>query len=564
MCSLNVPVLRTRLAVVALRLILASTMTILMVWATPVQAASPEQTNASSNAPDPADLPPVAVDDSGPGFITFNDRSFITGDVLANDYDPDGDPLFVDGYNLIGTKGLVQYLYPGSLDTSFGSSGKVTTTFSSAGQGYALLQQADGRIIMAGSGYQEGFGMSFALARYTKDGSLDESFGDHGKVTTGFPNGSAANGLALQSDGKIVAAGAGNNEFALARYNPEGSLDQSFGSGGQVLTDFTVDTMEVANSVAIQADGKIVAAGFLFDADKGKFALARYNSNGTLDTTFGTKGRVTTNFTATSYDEGSSVAIQPDGKILVAGDIDANLAVARYTKNGTLDTSFGAGGKTTIFTSYSTVMPQIALLPDGKVLAAAESISSLYIARYNSNGIPDTTFGVGGLVTTYIGNCVGGSKPGLLAQDDGKIIMAGSCTPMITKAGYSPDGTTGASIPFMVIRYNSDGSLDASFGVDGMVTTAFSGICMPHGVVRQADGKIIVGGESADGFSMARYLKGGSFYYNPNSQFDTLGLGEQDYDVFSYVASDGVLTDTATVTITVIGGTEIYLPLTIK
>ena len=532
---------------------------LLTLGATPVKANIRDKQDGRTSAladqytaADAHNQPPVAVDDSGPGFVTFNHRPFITGSVLANDYDPDGDPLYIKSFNVSVAKGQIQYLYPGSLDTSFGLNGKVTTKFGSSEMGEDLLLQAGGRFVVVGTAFLDAIGMSFALARYNPDGSLDESFGAHGKVTTGFADGGAAFGAAMQSNGKIIAAGCGNQQFALARYNADGSLDQSFGAGEQVLTGFAANSSDCAYSVAIQTDGKIVAAGTSEDSSTSKFALARYNSNGSLDTTFGTQGKVTTHFTANSIDEGSAVVIQPDGKILVVGDSDANLAVVRYNKNGTLDTNFGTSGKITLDTNHETVGPTIALQADDRILVAATSTGGiLYIARYNLDGNPDITFGTNGLATTVFSGCVGGSNPGLLASSDGKIIVAAACN-------------QDASVPFTIVRYTSNGSLDGTFGMGGIVTTYFTGIGAPHGIAMQPDGKLIVAGQSDDGFSVARYLKGGTFFYNPNGQFDSLPLGQTAYDSYTYVVSDGVLTDTATVSITVEGGTSVFLPVVEK
>jgi uncharacterized delta-60 repeat protein len=170
----------------------------------------------------------------------------------------------------------------GQLDTSFSGDGKVTTAFASESvdEAHAVAVQSDGKIVAAGESAGD-----FALARYTTTGTLDTSFGDGGRVETVFDLGSddVASALAIQADGKIVAAGVSNNRFALARYNTDGTLDTSFNGDGKLMTHFAAGSADLALAVAIQADGKIVAAGVSND----RFALARYNTNGTLDTTFG-------------------------------------------------------------------------------------------------------------------------------------------------------------------------------------------------------------------------------------------------------------------------------------
>src|ERR1051326_5460856 len=180
---------------------------------------------------------------------------------------------------------------PGTLDNSFGTGGIVTTEFSPADGGNDVAIQSDGKIIVVGEG---GYGIE--LARYNSDGSLDLSFGSGGKVTTAIGNsGSGGDAIATQGDGKIVVGGYGGGDFALVRYNSNGSLDNTFGSGGIVTTDF--GNSEGANSLVIQSDGKIVLGGNVLSNKGQDFALARYNSNGSLDNTYGTGGKVVTSVT---------------------------------------------------------------------------------------------------------------------------------------------------------------------------------------------------------------------------------------------------------------------------
>jgi uncharacterized delta-60 repeat protein len=193
---------------------------------------------------------PVAVDDFGPGFATDEDTPFLLADVLANDYDPDGRPLSIAGFDTSATHGLVA-LVPGSsgtLDSSFDGDGRVTTDFFGGyADAYALVVQPDGKLVAAGSAIN-GSSVDFALARYHPDGSLDASFGSDGLVTTDFFGGyDNAYALALQPDGKLVVAGSAyigpsysgsDYDFALARYHPDGSLDANFDGDGKLTTDF--------------------------------------------------------------------------------------------------------------------------------------------------------------------------------------------------------------------------------------------------------------------------------------------------------------------------------------
>ena len=181
--------------------------------------------------------------------------------------------------------------------------------------------------------------MDFALARYNADGSLDTSFDSDGKLTTNVYGNDVAYAISIQSDGKIVVAGSSGNalsrSFSLARYNADGSLDSTFDSDGKLTTSF--GGFAYAYGVAIQSDGKIVVAGGVandLSPTNSDFALARYNPDGSLDTTFDSDGKLTTNLGGIDY--GRSIILQPDGRIIVAGYAMNDFAVARYYP-GTID-----------------------------------------------------------------------------------------------------------------------------------------------------------------------------------------------------------------------------------
>jgi uncharacterized delta-60 repeat protein len=225
---------------------------------------------------------------------------------------------------------------------------------------------------------------NFALARYNSDGTLDPSFGGDGKVTTDFGRRhDYANALAVQADGKLLAGGltrfsrsAGRTRFALVSYNADGTLDSGFSSDGKVTTDFTRWNDSV-QGLAVQADGEIVVGGIAGNGGSNpKFALARYNAGGGLDATFGGDGKVTTDFTA-GYDEAWDVELQPDGKIVAGGDtagLGGRFAVARYDTNGALDGTFSGDGRTvTNFTPHDDFAYGLALQADGNVVLAGGS-----------------------------------------------------------------------------------------------------------------------------------------------------------------------------------------------
>src|SRR5215831_9343154 len=286
---------------------------------------------------------------------------------------------------------------PGTLDSTFGTGGRVTTDFGGNSAARTIAVQTNGQILTAGVAGLNGV-FNFALARFNGDGTLDASFGTGGIVTTGFGVSAEATSAVVQADGKIVAAGYANldggESFAMARYNSNGTLDTTFGTGGKVGTAFDSGSVSYAQafSVSVQPDGRIVAAGYteigacLFNGLEQPcfdFALARYNSNGTLDASFGMGGRVTTDF-AGPNDQAESVAVQPDGRIVVAGAAGRftnrgfDFALARYNTNGTLDTSFGTSGKvTTDFAGADDVPSEpsaVALQSDGKIVVVGQTL----------------------------------------------------------------------------------------------------------------------------------------------------------------------------------------------
>jgi uncharacterized delta-60 repeat protein len=331
-----------------------------------------------------------------------------------------------------GRFGLARYNPNGTLDTSFGSDGKVTTNFSASADDFAsgVAIQADGKIVAAGHTSDR-----FALARYNSDGKLDTTFSGDGKMTTNFSSAfDAALGVAVQADGKIVAAGhAGFARFAFARYDTNGTLDATFGGDGRVTTNFSRAT-DVAFGVAIQANGKIVAAGTAGSTEfSGKFALARYNLDGSLDATFSGDGKATTEFTAGEQDVAFGVAIQANGKIVVAGGGDIGgprFALARYRRNGTLDTTFSGDGKvTTNFTNGLDAAHGVAIQADGKIVAAGHAnFHRFALARYSRNGTLDTTFSGNGKVVsnfTRRGGFEDDLANGVAIQANGKIVAAG-------------------------------------------------------------------------------------------------------------------------------------------
>jgi uncharacterized delta-60 repeat protein len=345
---------------------------------------------------------------------------------------------------------LARYTTTGSLDSTFGSGGRVTTKVGNGGFAYALaVQPGDGKIVLGGYGSFRNTGWDFALARYNTGGSLDTSFGSRGLSTTDLGGANEeVDALAIQSDGKILAAGDSGNsgawEWALARYTSNGGLDASFGSGGTVRSAFGGHA-EI-NGMALQSDGKIIVAGYvsLAGLDGQQFTVARYNVNGSLDTTFGANhtGLVSLQPLAARHpDRAYGVVIQSDGKIVAAGQLAApsganfEWALARLNSDGTLDGTFGSGGVVTqeivAGAGVNDVAYAVKLQVDGKLVVAgthdADNRSgqeAFALGRFNPDGSLDTTFHGTGLVTTMVGT--GSDARGVLIQPaDGKIVVAG-------------------------------------------------------------------------------------------------------------------------------------------
>jgi uncharacterized delta-60 repeat protein len=392
----------------------------------------------------------------------------------------------------------------GDLDPSFGTGGIVTTNVSTIDIAQAVAVQADGKIVAAGSSTRTsppGFDQFFSVARYNPDGTPDTSFGTSGVVTADLGIEEEADALAVQPDGKILAGGTISGNFALLRYNPDGTLDTTFGTGGEVTTDF--GGHDTVTGLAVLPSGKLVAAGFT-STSVNSFALARYEPNGTLDTTFGTDGTVTTSITGN--DHATALAVQPSGKLVVAGfsvvnNGEGEFVLARYDRDGALDTGFGTGGTvTTAFAGSASGAHAVVAGPDGKITAAGNA-GGLALARYNRNGTLDNTFGTGGEVVTSAGERVGGASA--LVLDGNELVAAGS--------GALPGSGTG----FGLARFNPDGTLDTTFGSGGAITTSIGTNSPPSASAQalavQPDGKLIAAGEAVNtathtDFALARYL----------------------------------------------------------
>ena len=416
----------------------------------------------------------------------------------------------------------------GDLDPTFGIGGKVMTDFNhSTDWANAVAIQPDGKFVVVGTTYKQNdfSDEDFAVARYNTDGTLDSSFGSGGKVHTDFPGLAAVpSSVLLQPDAKILVVGGAYPLFTflgnieIVRYNSNGNLDRSFGDNGIVTT--VLDAGSYANAVVQQSDGKIIVAGTLFvdvvigDQSDTDFVLVRYNRNGSLDTTFGNGGVVSTDFFG-KEDDAFSVLLQPDGKIVAVGSANDpasyyDFAAVRYLNNGTIDETFGNSGTvTTDFGDQNFDRARSAvLLPNGKIIAAGFAISqgggvqNFAVARYTKDGVLDNGFSNDGKQQITFDNCCQSANQVLL-QPDGKIITV----------GYA--NTEDSDSDFLLARLNPNGSLDSTFGVSGKVRTSFGDLNGgANGAALQQDGKIVAVGFQAtfsnrwSEFALARYLDG--------------------------------------------------------
>lgn len=398
----------------------------------------------------------------------------------------------------------------GLLDPTFGTGGKTTSKIGPKwSTASAVAVQPDGKIVVAGTS-DGAFGGDIAVARYDGSGVLDPAFGTGGQVITPISNtNDAASAVAVQPDGKIVVIGRVNNsnDVAVVRYSAAGKPDPTFGSGGVVVTSVAGNT-DGASGLVLQPDGKIVVVGTTYNGSSSDVFVMRYAANGLLDPAFGIFGKTITSI-GSGYDGANAVALQPDGKIVVAGYSDnptaPDVAVLRYSSTGVLDATFASGGKAItpigIGDDYAN---SIVLQPDGKIVVAASSavssavgsVFNLAVVRYTSNGGLDLTFGTGGKAADFTSSDEAGATAVAL-QSDGRIVLT----------GVSP----GANDHVAIVRYTANGKPDPTFGVGGKTTTIIgTNFDYANAMAIQPDGKIVIAGTSSDvvknyGFMVARY-----------------------------------------------------------
>jgi uncharacterized delta-60 repeat protein len=397
---------------------------------------------------------------------------------------------------------------PGDLDLTFNGTGKVTTEVpTGASEGTAVVRQADGKIVVAGAALAPVVGnlqnVDFAVVRYDATGMLDSTFGGDGIVTTPILSADIGNAVIQQSDGKLVVAGLSYNRdftassISLVRYLNNGDPDPGFGVGGKVVTNVG----GYANALALiqQQDDKLVVAGNS-DAD---IVVVRYDTSGTPDGTFGGVDGIVTTTVGGSAKAWALLEQASDHKLVVAGGSDGEIVLVRYGTDGTPDATFNGTGivTTTVPSSQAEARGIVQQASDGKLVVAGFSNpntgpSAFMLARYDLDGNLDmANFGTNGIVTQPLGPGGSGAS-GLTQQADGKLVAAGF--------------STGLHQEFALVRFDATGSPDAAFGTDGVVLTGFgAGDAEANAIIYQPDGFLVAAGSSTistTAIAAARYV----------------------------------------------------------
>jgi len=440
--------------------------------------------------------------------------------------------------NNIGQFALVRLNANGALDSTFGSNGQVVTAFVDGASIDDTAITTDGRIIAIGTGYGSDAKYFLDIARYMPNGSLDTTFDGDGKleIQTGRQSYDYAYAVAELPGGKYLSIGNSNDKVAITRHSADGTLDASFDGDGRLLTNHGLGVTDAI----VQSDGKIVVTGNYYPSNESLQKVIRLNSDGTTDTSFGSGGTAEVAFPGFRHAYSHALAVQTDGKYVLAGQVDGDgnpniqrMALARLNSDGTLDNTFDGDGRVvTDINGFSGGALTVKIQPDGKILAAGHTYVSsgsgdtFSLVRYNLNGSLDTTFDGDGKVTTVFPTTPNSFVNDLGIQSDGKIVAVGA-------AGGGP--SYGEAVQtFGIARYNSNGSLDTTFDGDGLLTTSFGNLYSYAASVRvRPNGKIIVAGSKYNYDSYNDYQYDASIVvtqYNndgtPDSGFGNGGRGE--------------------------------------
>ena len=418
----------------------------------------------------------------------------------------------------------------GGMDAGFGDGGVVVTNLNGSDFAFSVALQANGKIVTAGT---SAFG--FMLVRYNSDGTLDPSFGAGGTVLKYFGPYNLAYSVTVQPDGKILAAGyhqnsaGGSPDFEVtpivARFNPDGTPDLSFGAGGIAVVG--PGPVESAKALAVQPDGRIVVAGNKMTStgimrSPSQFVVSRLDATGALDPTFGSAGKATTSFDQADFL--NRIVVQPDGKIVAVGETGASdsgddgmsVAVARYNTDGSLDSGFGTRGKVVTSAPGGAAGYSAAVQADGKLIVGGEAGSNLLLVRYNTDGSLDSSFGTGGVVSPMDGEAYS-----VVIDSTGKIVVGG------TTAGAAGD-------VFAIVRFNPDGSLDSSFGINGVAAMDLGFSETGRAVAIDPAGRIIMAGYVQKDPSSTTGTRLGLLAYQPaNTSRCMKGAEPGQYIVFS-------------------------------
>lgn len=377
----------------------------------------------------------------------------------------------------------------GTLDTCFAALGKRVLSKADLGGGSPygkklLAQQADGKYVVGGN-LKNGATLDFVVARYNQDGSLDSTFGTYGQVITDFSGGDdTASALTLDSNQKIVVVGRSLNQFnqfAIARYNTNGSLDTTFDADGKVTTSFGANVNSSAYAVAFDSSNKIIVVG----SASAIFAITKYNIDGSLDNNFDTDGKLTFSSANVSINELYAVAVDSNNKIIVGGSPTASSStgfyVYRLNSNGVFDTDFNGTGS--VVTSGTGLLLDLKIDGNGKIVAMGGGGSNIVMARYDSSGVLDNQFGTAGIVTI---NLTGREDvPSALTLDaNGRLIVAGA------------SGTPNSEVAYLIARFLENGGLDTTFGNNGkLVWEVETGLPKQlTSVISDSSGKIVTAG----------------------------------------------------------------------
>ncbi len=393
---------------------------------------------------------------------------------------------------------------PGTLDVSFGTSGVSNVSFlNSSSVSRCMARQPDGKLIMGGQ-YTSGGAGYMAFARFNTNGVLDNTFGTAGKAAIQFNNANiTVTAVHVLADGKIIAAGVSDGKPALLRLTAAGTPDNTFGTAGVVT--FDNDLLGINDLMIV--GGKMVGCGIADQGNGRVFCVFRRNADGSPDNSFGASGFTYTN--VGSQPTLTKMAVQPDGKILLTGTTYNNttlfdLILFRYTANGAPDNTFGANGKVSSVFGTNSAYEQgasIAVQPDGKIVVAGRLANAgptvFLVARYNSGGTVDNTFGTNGSTTIKFGD--NDEAKAVIVQPDGRIVVVGS-------------SLSGTANRIALARLSTTGALDNTFGTAGKTTTLVGTRAWGEAALLQADGKIAVGGyadiSNLRQFVAARYHSG--------------------------------------------------------